>query len=132
MSVISTELQKYSNTVKEELWAERGYCRTVATAYEAAAKTYKVGDILGKITASGKVKMSVDTAVDGSQTPYAIVLEDKAVAATTDTKVLVMFRGPASVSNGGLYFDASYNDADKLAAYEVLEGKGIQVLSSIG
>lgn len=131
MSVISTELQKYSNTVKEELWAERGFCRTVATAYEAAAKTYKIGDILGKITASGKLKLSIDTAVDGSQTPYAIVLENKSVAATTDTKVLVMFRGPASVSASGLFFDASYNDADKLVAYEVLEGKNIQVLTSV-
>ena len=132
MSVISTEKQKYTNTVKEELWANLAYCRRVAVANEASAKTYKIGDVLGKITASGKVRISVDTAVDGSQTPYAIVLEDKSIAANTDTNILVLFRGPAAINANGLFFDASYDSTDKAAAYEVLEGKGIQVLTSIG
>lgn len=132
MSVISTEKQKYSNTVKEELWADRSFCRQVAVANESAAKTYKIGDVLGKITASGKLRISVDTAVDGSQTPYAICLEDKSIAANTDTNILVMFRGPSSVNASGLFFDASYDSTDKTAAYAVLEGKNIQVLTSIG
>lgn len=132
MSVIATEKQKYSNTVKEELWAERAYCRKTVTARESAAKAYKIGDIVGKVTASGKVMLSVDTATDGSETPFAIVLEDKTVAANTDTTVLVMYRGPAQVNANGLYFDASYDSSNKTAAYEVLDGKGIQVLTSIG
>jgi len=132
MSVIASENQRFSNTVKGEYQELPGYCRAVLTANEAAAKTYKIGDVLGKVTASGKVKISVDTAVDGSQTPFAIVIEDKAIPAATDTKILVLFRGPVQVNAAGLYFDASYNDADKLVAYDVLDGKGIQVLTSGG
>ena len=132
MSVIASENQRFSNTVKGEYQELPGYCRAVLTANEATAKTYKIGDVLGKVTASGKVKISVDTAVDGSQTPFAIVIEDKVIPAATDTKILVLFRGPAQVNAAGLYFDASYNDADKLVAYDVLDGKGIQVLTSGG
>ena len=132
MSVIASENQRFSNTVKGEYQELPGYCRAVLTANEAAAKTYKIGDVLGKVTASGKVKISVDTAVDGSQTPFAIVIEDKAIPAATDTKILVLFRGPVQVNAAGLYFDASYTDADKLVAYDVLDGKGIQVLTSVG
>lgn len=34
------------------------------------------GTVLGKITASGKVIASLSAAVDGSETPYAILAED--------------------------------------------------------
>ena len=132
MSVIATELQKLSNTVKQELWADMGYCRTVATANESAAKTYKIGDVLGKVTASGKVKLAVETAVDGSKDFYAVCLEGKTVAATTDTKVLVAIRGPLSVNKAGVYLDSTYdNDTKKNVVYAAMEAKGIQVLEAV-
>lgn len=132
MTVISTENQRFSNTVKAEQWAELGYCRTVATANEAAAKTYKIGDVLGKVTADGKVKLAVETAVDGSKVFYAVCLEDKTVAAATDTKVVVAFRGPMSVSKGGIYLDATYdNDTKKNVVYAAMEAAGIQLLETV-
>ena len=127
--LLATETQKLSNTVKQELWPELGYCRVVAVANEAAAKTYKIGDVLGKVSASGKVKLAVETAVDGSKDFYAIVLEDKTVAASTDTKVLVAVRGPMSVNKAGLFLDSTYdNDTKKGVVYAAIEAKGIQVL----
>ena len=126
---IATELQKLSNTVKQELWADLGYCRDVVTVNEAAAKTYKIGDVLGKVTATGKGKLAVETAVDGSKVFYAIVLEDKAVATTTDTKVLVAVKGPMSVSKAGVYLDATYdNDTKKNVVLDAMKAAGIQIL----
>jgi hypothetical protein len=129
MTVIATDTLRISNLVKKEQWAELGYCREVVTVNEATAKTYAVGTVLGKVTADGKYKIAVQTAVDGSAVAAGIVLADKAIAATTDTKIVVMVKGPASISAGALVLDATYNlDAEKLVVYQTLEAKGIQVL----
>ncbi len=131
MAVIATELQKISNTVKQEQWPDLAYCRAVVTANEAAAKTYKIGDVVGLVTATSKVKLAVETAVDGSKVFYGIVLEDKAVPATTDTKVLVAVRGPMTVNKAGVFLDVSYNDATKQGViYTAIEAKGIQILET--
>lgn len=129
MTVIASDTLRISNLVKKEQWTELGYCRAVVTVNEAAIKTYAVGTVLGKVTADGKYKIAVQTAVDGSAVAAAIVLEDKTIAATTDTKLVVMVKGPASISAGALVLDATYNlDAEKLVVYNSLEAVGIQVL----
>lgn len=57
--------------------------------------TYKRGTVLGMVTASGKYKLSVKTATDGSETPVAILV-DNVDAATAD-------------QNGGLYLMGEFN-----------------------
>lgn len=132
MSVTATETQRLSNLVKREQWPELGFTRTVAVANEAAAKTYRVGEVLGKVTASGKVKIAVETAVDGSKVFYAICLEDKTVAANTDTNVLVMYRGDAAVNKAGLYLDSTYDDATKKGViYTAIEAARIELLDAV-
>lgn len=129
MTVIATDKTRLSNMLKKETWADVGYCREVVTVNEAAIKSYVVGTVLGKVTANGKYMICVQTAADGSQTAAAIVLEDRSIAAATDTKLVVMTRGPASVAAGALVLDASHDlNAEKLAIYASLEAKGIQVL----
>jgi len=131
MSLLFTENKRFSNVVKAELWPEMGYTRAVVT-FNGAAADLKVGTVLGKVTANGKYKVAVETATDGSETADAVLLEDVTVAAATDKQVLVMLKGPAIVSKGGLVLDASFdNDAKKNAAYAALEAKGIQVNDSI-
>jgi hypothetical protein len=126
MPVIATEAKRLSNVVKKELFPEDGYCRQVVTVNEAAAKSYVPGTVLGKVTEGGKYKIAVQTAEDGSQTADAIVIGEHTIAATTDTKVLVLIKGPAIVSKAGLVLDATYNlDAEKAAVYAALEAKGI-------
>jgi len=121
----ATEAKRLSNVVKQELWPETGYTRAVVTVNDAAA-TLVPGTVLGKVTATGKYKVAVQTAVDGSEVADAIVMQEIAVPATTDTKVLVLIKGPAIVSKAGLVLDASYNTAGELAAvYAALEAKGI-------
>lgn len=121
----ATEAKRLSNVVKQELWPETGYTRAVVTVNDAAA-TLVPGTVLGKVTATGKYKVAVQTADDGSGVADAIVMQEIAVPATTDTKVLVLIKGPAIVSKAGLVLDASYNTAGELAAvYAALEAKGI-------
>lgn len=125
MPVIATEAKRLSNVVKQELWPETGYTRAVVTVNDVAA-TLVPGSVLGKVTATGKYKVAVQTATDGSEVADAIVMQEIAVPATTDTKVLVLIKGPAIVSKAGLVLDATYNTAPELAAvYAALEAKGI-------
>lgn len=81
---------------------------------------------------SGKYKLAVETAADGSKVAAAIVMEYKEVPATTDTAVLCLVKGPAIVSKGGLVLDSTYNlAAEKNAVYAALEAKGIAVYNSL-
>lgn len=125
--LIATDTQRFSNVIKHEYDPSTKYCRETVTVNEAAAKTYTVGTALGKVTATGKYKISVQSASDGSQNPVAIVVNDsQAIAATTDTKVVVIARGPVIVSKAGLVLDATFNDdAKKAAAYASLQTVGI-------
>lgn len=128
MPLIATDLLRLSNTVKHEYEPALGFCREVVTVNEATAKTYVVGTVLGVVTATGKYKISVQNAADGSQTPAAVVIQDLSIAATTDTKVLVIARGPAILGKTALGLDASFGtQAQKDAAYAALAAKNILV-----
>lgn len=132
MATIATDLLRKSNLVKQELFPEQGFNYDVVTVNEAAIKTYAVGTVLGKVTASGKYKICVQTAGDGSQTAAAVVVADYSIAATTDTKVLAMVRGPAIVSKDALVLDASHDlQAEKDAIYASLTALGILVAPTV-
>ena len=131
MTLVATEAQRYSNLVKEELWHEKGYCTKQVTVNDAA-QTLALGTVLGTVTASGKFKVAKETAVDGSKVGSAVVVEAIAIPATTDTKVLVIYRGPAELSKGALVVDATYNDATKLGVmYADLEARGLQIADAV-
>lgn len=131
MPVIATNNLSISNVVKQELWPDAGYCRAVVVMNDSA-QTVVPGTVLGKVTATGKYKKAVETASDGSKVADAIVIEEKAVAGSTDTKVLVMLKGPAVVGIGGLVLDSTYdNTAKKDAVYAALEAKGIACIPSV-
>jgi uncharacterized protein (UPF0548 family) len=131
MTILATENARLSNVLKKELWAESGYCRTVVTVNEAAARAYVPGTVLGRVTANGTYRIAVQTASDGSQVADAIVLAEQAIPAATATSVVVLVKGPAAVSKAGLVLDATYDLlAERNAVYAALEAKGIQVLDA--
>lgn len=130
MAVIGTDTARISNVVKKEYGSEIAYCREVVVVNDSAA-TFAVGTVLGKVTASGKYKKALETAVDGSKVAAAIVIQETAIPATTDTKVIVLVRGPSAVSKAGLVLDATYNDDTKKGVvYADLLAKGIKVLET--
>ena len=80
-----------------------------------AGTNYPVGAVLGRITASGKMKLITATCTDGAQTAEAVLLY-ATDATAADQNAVVIVRGPAIVSKAGLVFDASVDDAAKTAA----------------
>jgi|SRR5690554_1027305 len=128
MTLIARDNPRLSNMLKRELWAEQGYCRLAVTVNEASAIDYKIGQVLGKVTADGKYVQYDDAAEDGSETAAAVVLQDISIPAATDTTVLVLVKGPAIVADGGLVFKSGVDEA---AAKAQLEALGINVDTQI-
>lgn len=139
MAVIATDYSHFSNLVKASDSDNTELFLDLVTVNEAAQKSYAVGTVLGKVSATGKYKISVQNAADGSQNAIAVVVGDSfgtaapfTVAATTDTKVLVLARGKVVVSEDALVFDSSYDlAAEKQAAYDSLKTVGILVENTI-
>lgn len=97
---------------------------------------FAVGDTFTIVVAGTvKYKRVEATATDGSEVPAAIVIGDASgnaydfsLAATTDTKVLVLSRGPVIVADDALRFGSSVNTTPELAAaYASLKALGIIV-----
>ena len=132
MPIIAQDTKRLSALVKHEYEPSLGFCRNVVTVNEAAASDYVIGTVLGKITASGKYVVAKETATDGSKVPAAVVLENKSIAATTDTKVLAAVRGQMILSKAEVVLDATYdNAAKKSAAIAALEALGILVNDAV-
>ena len=137
MTIIATDTARYSDVVKHEYEPSLAFTREIVVVNDAA-KALTLGMLLGKVTATGKYKESVQTATDGSEAPVAVVVGKDlhnlsvAVPATTDTKVLAIVRGEAIVRKTGLKPHSSFNDATKLAAaYASLATKEILANDSI-
>ena len=137
MTIIAQDTARYSDVVKYEYEPSLAFTRELVVVNDTA-KTLTLGMLLGKVTATGKYKESVQTATDGSEAPVAVVVGKDlhnlsvAVPATTDTKVLAIVRGPAIVRKTGLKPHSSFNDATKLdAAYASLATKEILANTSI-
>ena len=108
---VLTEPPRMGDTLKYEL--DPNYTREVVTLLAGTA--YPVGAVLGKITASGKYTLSPATAADGSQTAVAVLLYP-VNATLADAVGIVVTRGPAIVSRAALAYEATVNDAAKIAA----------------
>lgn len=122
MAVFATDQQRLSNVLKHEYEPSLAYCRDVVTVNDAAA-TFAIGAVLGKVTATGKYKLSKSAATDGSEVPVAVMIGDKdgvarevAIPATTDTNVLVVSRGPVIVAQEALQIGTGHTIVSVKAA----------------
>lgn len=66
--------------------------RLTAPVVVASGNTVAYGDVVGRITADGKVIQSLDGAVDGSEVPYA-VMGETIDATGADTESFVYIKG---------------------------------------
>lgn len=105
------EAPKMGDILKYEL--EASYSREVVTLLTGT--NYAAGSVLGRITASGKYKLSTATGSDGAQTAVAVLLF-AVDASDGDQTGVILARGPAIVSRGALVVDATVDDGTKLAA----------------
>lgn len=102
------------------------YCRETVTL--KSGTNYPIGSVLGKITASGKYRLSPAAQVvgdEGAETALAVLIEP-VDASAADKTGLVVVRGPAIVSKVALAFDASVDQAaEKTAKHTQLAASGI-------
>jgi hypothetical protein len=108
MAVFATDSTRFSAVVKFELEPQLGICRESIVINDAAA-TLRVGAVMGKVTATGKWKLAKSAATDGSQNPAGVLVinglgfsTDIVLAANTDTKAIVLARGPVIVADAAL------------------------------
>jgi hypothetical protein len=80
-----------------------------------AGTKYPVVAVLGRVTSSGKLKLSTATGSDGAQNTAAVLLY-ATDASAADAEAVVIARGPAIASKSALVFDASVDDDAKTAA----------------
>ena len=107
---VLTQPPTMGNVLKYEL--NPNFTRETITLLAGTA--YPVGAVLGRITANGKYKLSTSGGSDGAQTAAAVLLY--AVDATTaDATAISLARGPSIVSKAALVFDATIDDAAKIA-----------------
>src|SRR3954467_3292330 len=95
------------------------YGREVVTL--KSGTNYALGSVLGKVTASGKYRLSPAAAVtgdEGAESALAVLIE-AVDAAAADKTGLVVARGPAIVSKAALVFDASVDQAGEKTAKHV-------------
>ncbi len=121
---VLTKAPSLGDLLKFELSA--GYCRETVTL--KAGTSYPLGAVLGRITASGKYRLSPATEVvgdEGAETAIAVLLE--AVDATAaDRTGLIAARGPVILSKAALAFDASVDQtAEKTAKHVQLAALGL-------
>lgn len=101
---------------------DKDFSRELVTI--AAGADLTVGAVLGKITASDKYAHSAPAAVDGSQAPVAVLIED-ADAATADVQAVALVRH-ARVRRSALNFEATIDTVgERNTAVAALQAIGI-------
>ena len=121
---VLTQSPSLGDLLKYEL--NGNYARETVTLKSGAS--YPLGAVLGRITASGKYRLSPAAEVvgdEGAETAAAVLLE--AVDATAaDATGVVLARGPAIVAEAALVFDTSVDQpAEKAAKKAELAAAGI-------
>ncbi len=107
---------------------DRDYCREDV---ELAPKEsgYKIGTVLGRVSASGLYASSPATGNTGEECACAVLIED---VPPNETRGLIVARGPVIVADKALAFDASVNtDALKNAKHQQLAAFGIVVRKAV-
>ena len=139
MTVIATRPITLGEVIKDEYDPSSGITREVVTVNLASATTLTAGAVLAKVTATGKYIVQDASLASGAGLEAAGVFMGKDevtpvldVAATTDTKVLMLARGPAKVVKSKLTFGAGTDtDAEKQAVYDALAAKSIVTVTAL-
>lgn len=139
MTLLATRPEIFSQVFKDEYDPSSGITREVVTINLAAGATLTQGTVLAKVTATGKYLVQDASLASGAGLEAAGVLigadeltPSVVCATTTDTKALMLARGPAKVVVGKLVMGAGTDtDAEKQAVYDTLAGKGIVTVTAL-
>jgi len=139
MTVIATRGDIFSAVFQDEYDPSSSITRDVVTVNLAAGATLVQGTVLAKVTATGKYIVQDSTLGAGAGLEAAGVLigadeltSSVVCATTTDTKVLMLARGPAKIVAGKLVYGAGTTTAaHKLAVQNTLADKGIVQVAAL-
>lgn len=139
MAVIGTRTETMSSVFKDEYDPSSGITREVVTINLAAGATLTQGTVLAKVTATGKYLVQDASLASGAGLEAAGVLigadeltPSVVCATTTDTKALMLARGPAEVVVGKLVMGVGTDTApEKQACYDALALKGIVTVTAL-
>ena len=139
MAVIGTRGETFSQVFQDEYNPSSGITREVVTVNLSAGATLVQGTVLAKVTATGKylVQSAALAAGAGLEAAGVLIGADELTpsvvcATTTDTKVLMLARGPAKVVVGKLVMAAATDtEAKKLAVYDALAAQGIVTVAAL-
>jgi hypothetical protein len=117
------------------IWNNRFNSQAAEYTDSGSGSTLAAGIMIGRISATGKVKQCITTATDGSQIPIGILLADYEVAASASVDLTFGIAG--DVDSGMIVFGGSPADTLSSAVFlndgttkigtvlDVLNGKGI-------
>lgn len=86
-----------------------------------------IGQVLAKVTATGKYTQVTPAAVDGSQTATGVLVEAFTATLAADTPLVALVRGPAAVKNSGLAWTTGMTALQIATASGQLTAAGIKV-----
>lgn len=89
-----------------------------------------IGQILGKITVSGKYTQVAPAAGDGSQNAAAVLLESFSATLGADTQFEAVTRGPAVFKDAGLLYTSGMTAPQKATAQGQLVALGMKIESA--
>ena len=126
-----TEPPRLTGVLKFE--EDPSYCREEVTvlAGSGSDRELKLGTVLGRITASGKVVELALSGSDGSQTIYGVLLANVTAPVGSDVTSVALVRGPAIVADTGLIHPAGATAPQKTTITSALIALGIVVRHGI-
>lgn len=130
MSLIN-ETPRIADTLLYEGGEVVNFVRDAATLASGTIAS-PIGQVLGKITATGKYVQVAPAASDGSQTAAAVLLTPITATLGADTTVVVISRGPAVLKNTGVSFTSGMTNNQIAAATAQLQALGITIRGAYG
>ena len=115
------QLKTETDVVKTE--GPNRYSRDEITIASGSGEI-EIGEVLGKVTTTGKYKPLAPAATDGTQTAARISLQNADATAADAVRVVVLSRH-AEVVRQALIWPAGITDSQKAAALAQLETAGI-------
>lgn len=131
MALVATEGRRYSDWVKFELEPSTTVCRSNVVVNQVATGAVLGGTVMGIVTATGKWRVSLAAAADGSQNFAGFLVPDaQTFTATTDARTVVLDMGPAQILRSGIIFDPAATAPQRAALEAQMLAKGIKVVDA--
>ncbi|MCP4341359.1 MAG: hypothetical protein GY799_21390 [Desulfobulbaceae bacterium] len=111
MSAVLTRPAKIGNVVKQEFWADSGWCRKTVTV--TVTSGMEIGAVLEETSVGGKGTLVVTaTAANAS---CILIDKDVYTTGTGDHSLVVLYKGPSIVAKNALTYGTITSGAETTA-----------------